>query len=539
LKSRISKIKKNEQSTDSKKLEIGRGKLWISVKFLSILCVILGFIVIAGRYYYIPALSQIFPDWASMQFNIVLGLLLVAMGGFLAFVTSFAFKIWRKGESLRKNLEVEINRRKTAEKDLAHAREISKMGNWELELSDLEMRWSDEVYRIMDCSSKNTVINFRRFLISVHPDDRVFVNNEIQKVLGQGTAFNLSYRIICRDGSIRIVKQRSEVYLDQKGKPFKILGTIQDITGQREAENLAASLGRIVDKSFNEIYTFDTETFKIVKVNLAARLNLRYKTEELFEMTPVDLLPEFTREQVEELTGSLKRGIKSETFIETVHKRKNGTFYPVEIRLQLSRTETLPQFVAIVQDITHQKKVESLFGRSHQDLDRQVFERTTDLTKLNKNLQIKIRKQKKAIEALDASEHHLIEIMNNVVDSIITIDEEGTIHSFNRAAEHLFGFNVEEALGQNINTLMAGSEDSQRDQYFKNLLQSEKSAALGLRRMVTARKKDGTKFSAELAVTETVIGGQRMFTGLIRNLSEKKEIVDEDPEVHDEASNCY
>ncbi len=479
--------------------------------------------MIASWYLNIPALMQVYPDWTPMQFNIILGFLLAVTGAFLALIAGLGFNIWRKGESLRKNLEDEMGRHKKVEKDLARAHEISKTGSWVLELSGQEVRLSNEVYRILDCSPNNTAINFQRFLKSVHPDDRSFVKKEIQKALDQGTAFNLTHRVVRRDGSIRIIKQRSEVYLDQKGKSTKILGTLQDITEQKEAENLAARLGRIVDKSFNEIYIFDAETFKFDKVNLAARLNLRYNKEELYEMTPVDLLPELTWEQFEKLTASLKRGLESVTAFEAVHKRKSGTLYPVDIRLQLSRTETRPQFVAIVQDITDRKKLENFPGRAHQDLDKRAHEHTSNLTKLNKDLQIEIDGQKKTIEVLEAGEHRLAEIMNNVVDGIITIDEEGTIHSFNRAAEHLFGLKIDEALGQNIDLMMAGAEGVRSDGYFKNLLQSKKSAALGLRRVITARKKDGTKFSAELAVNETVIEGQQMFTGIIRNLIEKEE----------------
>ncbi len=71
---------------------------------------------------------------------------------------------------------------------------------------------------------------------------------------------------------------------------------------------------------------------------------------------------------------------------------------------------------------------------------------------------------------------------------------------------------------------MAGSGAEPQDEYLKDLLQSKKSADLGLRRVVTARKKDGSTFSAELAVNETVIGGQRMFTGILRNLTDKEEM---------------
>ncbi len=447
----------------------------------------------------------------------------LGMGIFLSLLISLAFNLLRKGESHRRNLENEIGQRKKVEKDLARAQELSKTGNWVLELSGQEMRWSDEVYRILGCSPKNTPANFQKFLKSIHPDDRRYVENEIQQALKEGTAFNLTHRIVQPDGSIRVVKQRSEIYLDKKGRPAQIMGTLKDITGQKETENMAARLGRIVDKSFNEIYIFDAETLKFTQVNLGARLNLRYTLEELSQMPPLDLKPDFTREQFEKLIIPLKDGRESVVVFETVHQRKNETLYPVEIRLQLSQTETPPQFVAIIQDITERKKSEELFAKAFETLETRVQERTFDLAKLNKSLHLEIAERKKALEALETSENRLSEIMDNVIDGIIVIDEEGTIRSFNRSAESLFGFKIEEALGKNVTLLMPEPDKSQHDGYLEKFMKSGKSAILGTRRVVTGRKKDGTTFPMELAVNETVIEGQRMFSGVVRDLTEKEE----------------
>lgn len=517
----------SEQSSVPKILGAGRGWFWFSAKFLALLAMLFGFVIIIIRYLSTPALLRAYPDWISMQLDIVLIFILVVVGVILTLLAALVLNVWQKSKGLQKNVDDEIGRRIGVEKDLARAREMSKTGNWVLELPGRKMQWSDEICQILDCHPQNKAMTFQNFLKSVHPDDRRFVKKEIQKALSHGMAFNLSHRIVRQDGSIKIVKQRSEVYLDSQGRPSQIMGTLQDVTDQKEADNLAARLGRILDRSFNEIYTFDAETLKFTKVNLAARLNLRYNKEELREMTLEDLLPKFAWDQVKRLISSLRRGVESVTAFEAVHERKNGTTYPVDIRLQLSSSESRPQFVAIVQDITHRKKVETLIGKAYQELDKEVTERTSDLMKLNKDLRIEIDEHKVAVENLEAREHRLIRIMNNVVDGIITIDEEGIIYSYNRAAEHLFGFKIEEALGQNIDILMAESSGAQSDGYFKNLLQSKKSAALGLRRMISARKKDGTIFSAELAVKETEIGNQRMFTGLIRNLTEKMEIEQE------------
>ncbi len=344
----------------------------------------------------------------------------------------------------------------------------------------------------------------------------------LEKALSEGTPFNLTHRIVHSTGTVKIVKQRSEIYLDNKGKPVQILGTLQDITGQKEAENLAARFGRIVDKSFNEIYIFDAATLKFTQVNLGARLNLRYTMEELSRLTPVDLKPEYTQEQFEQLIAPLKNGDESIIVFETVHQRKNGSRYPVAIRLQLSRSETPPQYVAIAQDLTDREKTENLFNRAYKELEQKVHERTFDLAKLNKDLHLEITERKKAMDALQTSEHRLSEIMDNVIDGIITIDDDGIVHSFNRAAEQIFDYPAEEVIGQNIKMLMTEPDQSQYERHLKKYKKTGRSAILGVRRVVTGRKKEGTAFSLELSVNETIVDNKRLFTGLLRDLTEQE-----------------
>jgi PAS domain S-box-containing protein len=508
----------------SKCPEASRSKAQTSIRTLSILAALLGIALIISWNFKLPVLIQVYPNWVPMQSNSVLNFSLAVMGTLLVLFACLSFSMWRKRKSLDKKLEEETGRRKAVERNLVRTQEVSKSGNWVLELSGHEMWWSNEIYRILDCNPKITTTNLHRFITFVHPGDRSFVRKEIQKALHQGTALNITHRIIHKDGSIRIVKHCSETYLDPKGKFSQIFGTIQDVTNQRKAENLVTCLERIVDKSFNEIYIIDAETFKFTKANLAARLNLRYKMEELRRMTPVDLLPEFKQKQFVKMTSALRRGIESVTAFETIHVRKTGTHYPVDIRLKLSSTETRTQFVAIIQDITNRKKVETLMIQSHQNLDKQVHERTSNLMKLSKDLRLKIEGQKKTIDMLGASEHRLIEIMNHIADGIIVFDAKGIMLSFNRAAESLFGFKVEEALGENIDILIAGPNGKSRDGFFKELLRSQKSDALRLRRMITARKKNGTTFSVELEVNEHIVGDQKTFTALIRECTEKEGI---------------
>ena len=132
----------------------------------------------------------------------------------------------------------------------------------------------------------------------------------------------------------------------------------RDITARKEAEQMNTRLGRIVDESSNEIYVFDAETLKFSQVNRGACINMGYSAEELSEMTPIDIKPEFDLAEFENLIAPLRSGEESSLRFETVHRRKNGTYYDVSVNLQLMQNENPPQFAAIVQDITERKQFE-------------------------------------------------------------------------------------------------------------------------------------------------------------------------------------
>ncbi len=127
----------------------------------------------------------------------------------------------------------------------------------------------------------------------------------------------------------------------------------------QEAEALSARLGRIVDRSANEIYVFDAATFRFVQVNQGAARNLGYSMVELSRLTPLDLKPEFTAERFAALVGPLLSGERDVIVFETSHRRKDGSTYPVEVRLQVFRTEQPPVFLAVTQDITERRYLEA------------------------------------------------------------------------------------------------------------------------------------------------------------------------------------
>jgi PAS domain S-box-containing protein len=123
-------------------------------------------------------------------------------------------------------------------------------------------------------------------------------------------------------------------------------------------EDLTARLGRIVEDSMNEIFVFDSQTLKFEMVNRGARENLGYSIRELASLTPVDIKPDYTEEAFRALVHPLADGEVDQLVFSTVHQRKDGSLYNVEVLLSFSRSSNHSVFFAIIQDVTERLKVE-------------------------------------------------------------------------------------------------------------------------------------------------------------------------------------
>ena len=115
-------------------------------------------------------------------------------------------------------------------------------------------------------------------------------------------------------------------------------------------------------------------------------------------------------------------------------------------------------------------------------------------------------------------------ILDTTVDGIITINEKGIVESFNPAAEKIFGYSSEEVIGQNVKVLMPEPYHSEHDGYVTNYLRTGQARIIGIGREVVGKRKDGTTFSVDLAVSEFRLRERRMFTGIVRDITERKRL---------------
>jgi len=127
-----------------------------------------------------------------------------------------------------------------------------------------------------------------------------------------------------------------------------------------------------------------------------------------------------------------------------------------------------------------------------------------------------------AEEAVLSRESHLRSILSTVPDAMIVIDDQGAILSFSAAAERLFGYSEAELLGANVSRLMPNPDRDRHDNYIARYLATGEKRIIGIGRVVFAERKDGTTFPMELSIGETTEGPQQLFTGFIRDLTERQ-----------------
>jgi two-component system sensor kinase FixL len=123
---------------------------------------------------------------------------------------------------------------------------------------------------------------------------------------------------------------------------------------------------------------------------------------------------------------------------------------------------------------------------------------------------------------LGASEAHLRSILATVPDAMIVIDEAGTVLSFSMAAERMFGFHAPEVIGRNVKMLMPSPLREEHDSYLQRYRDTGERRIIGIGRITTAQHRDGSTFPIELSVGEASLDGQRIFTGFIRDLTDRQ-----------------
>ncbi|MDH3228631.1 MAG: PAS domain S-box protein [Alphaproteobacteria bacterium] len=167
-----------------------------------------------------------------------------------------------------------------------------------------------------------------------------------------------------------------------------------------------------------------------------------------------------------------------------------------------------------------------LWGKRALDALRLKDQAVDELDTAKRNLEEEVEERKLAEAEITDKENRTRAILDTVLDGIITIDESGDIETFNPVASMIFGYRADEIIGQNVKILMPEPYRSGHDGYLRSYIKTGDAKVIGNVREVVGQRKDGTTFPMELAVAPMMVSERMMFTGVARDITERKKIDD-------------
>lgn len=266
-----------------------------------------------------------------------------------------------------------------------------------------------------------------------------------------------------------------------KGKQLSIYN-VRDISNQKNSEMLLLYTAAIVESSNDAIISKDIGG-NITSWNPAAESMFDFSQQEVLGKSIKMIIPNDRKREESALISRIIAGECIDHY-ETCRLRKSGEQFPVSISISPIRSESGNVVGAskIVRDITARKKAESI---SRENRFRVLFD--------------------------------------TIVDGVILIDANGFIQMLNPAAVKLFGYDSLEVQGKNVKILMPDTYAQEHDKYLSNYLETGVNKVIGIGREVIGMRKDGSTFPMELSVSEMEVEGKRMFTGIVRDITQRKE----------------
>ncbi|MCP4347839.1 MAG: PAS domain S-box protein [Desulfobacterales bacterium] len=150
---------------------------------------------------------------------------------------------WTDGRLVRMEVAIDRTDRKRAEvalkeseTKLKESQKIARLGQWELDLTTNRLHWSEEIFHIFDIDLDKFGASYEAFLEIIHPEDRESVNKAYTDSLKNKIPYEIVYRLLLKDGTIKFVNEICHTEYDKKGTPLRSIGTVQDITGLKQIE---------------------------------------------------------------------------------------------------------------------------------------------------------------------------------------------------------------------------------------------------------------------------------------------------------------
>ncbi|MEM2959311.1 MAG: PAS domain S-box protein, partial [Candidatus Jordarchaeaceae archaeon] len=405
-------------------------------------------------------------------------------------------------------ITLEITERRRAEEALRESeqkyRSLVDTSPDPITLTDLDgkiLMVNKEGLKVLGCEKEEELIGKSGFDF-IAPEDHQRALKIMKRLLETGSARNIEYKIVKRDGTVVSVETNMSVIVDAYGKPKAILGVSRDITERKLAEaalrESEAKYSALVENSKDGIIIIQDGILKFV--NTASIDLAGYKPEELKDANFLDFVAPDYRELVLQRYNDRLAGKKVPPIYEIEILNKDGAPLPVELNAAPINFQGKPADLVFIRDITERKRLEKKLKEYAERLEEMVEERTKELRE---------------------SEEKLRAILASSPDAITVTDLDGNLIECNQAALDLHGFSSkEEVIGQSAFKYIAEKDrERAKRNMIKTLIQGSLSNV-----EYTLLTRDGREFPAELSasVLRDASGNPIGFVAIIKDITERK-----------------
>ena len=256
-----------------------------------------------------------------------------------------------------------------SQKILKEAQKIAKLGYWELDIINNKLIWSDEIYRIFNLKPQKFAATYEAFLDQIHPDDRAKVNDAYTNSLKTKKAYEIEHRVLSKTGELKYVLEKCKTDYNDKGKPTRSIGTLQDITKQVENETALKESEERYKSLFKESYSImliiDPVKGQIVDANRAASTFYGYAHHEIIQMN-IKQINVLSEDEIYHEMQNAKKNERNSFFFK--HKLSNNELRDVEVYSGKIRIEKKYLLCSIIHDITTQRNAELKIQEQNKEL---------------------------------------------------------------------------------------------------------------------------------------------------------------------------
>ena len=245
------------------------------------------------------------------------------------------------------------------------AMECGKSVGWDWDISTGQDSWFGDLQTTFGIPSSTHNGRIEDFYRRVHPEDRDQVAKAVREAMTSRRHYAEEFRVVRADGTMRWLAAKGSFHYGTNGGAVRMLGMAVDVTERKQSEESLKLFRKLIDASNDAFEVIDPITLRFLDMNETGCKDLGYSCEEVLALTVRDVNPEVDKPELVKVWSRLEQS--GSITVETVHRRKDGSTFPVEVNarcVQFDRRYT----VAVVRDISERKRTQEILQESEERL---------------------------------------------------------------------------------------------------------------------------------------------------------------------------